>query len=107
MVRSGICTSAFGIKAPIIKEGDNIVDAVIDSVFNATRIHNDIYDIDDKDIIGVTESVVARSLGNYATIDDIAEDVKKKFFGNNLTLVNMIYSRNRFAMILRGIARGT
>ena len=49
---------------------------------------------------------MARSLGNYATIDDIAEDVKKKFFGNNLTLVNMIYSRNRFAMILRGIARG-
>ena len=106
MVRSGICTSAFGIKAPIIKEGDNIVDAVIDSVFNATRIHNDIYDIEDKDIIGITESVVARSFGNYATIDDIAEDVKKKFFGNNLTLVNMIYSRNRFAMILRGIARG-
>ena len=50
MVRSGICTSAFGIKAPIIKEGDNIVDAVIDSVFNATRIHNDIYDIDDNTI---------------------------------------------------------
>lgn len=112
MNKEHICTSAYGIKAPIIREGDNLADIVVNCVLDATKTEtNSIssYDIDDKDIIGVTESVIARSLGLYATIDDIANDVREKFKDSSngvLVLYNMIYSRNRFAMILRGIARG-
>lgn len=114
-----IGTKSIGIKAPLIKKGDNIVDAVVDSVLKATEKHptyNEImfsdkkeitYDLNDKDIIGITESVVARSQGNYVTIDEIANEIKSKF-GEHKTidLIYPIYSRNRFAMILKGIARG-
>lgn len=103
-------TQSIGIKAPLIKEGDNIVEIVVNSVLDATRKSNgkDVwYDINDKDIIGVTESVIARSQGNYVTIDEIADEIKTKF-GERQTidLICPIYSRNRFAMILKGIARG-
>ena len=92
---------SIGIKTPLIREGDDIVSIVIDSVLK-TNIK-----LNNKDIIGITESVIARSTGNFVTVDDIAEDVKSKF-GEDATvcLINPIYSRNRFAMILKGIARG-
>lgn len=93
---------AYGIKCPIIREGDNIVKVVVDTVMN------NIEDVKDNDIIGVTESVVARSKGLYVTVDEIADDVRKKLDGaTNVVLVHPIYSRNRFSMILKGIARAT
>lgn len=113
-----IGTKSIGIKAPLIKKGDNIVDAVVDSVLRATEnrlTYNEImfgnkevtYNLNDKDVIGITESVVARSQGNYVTIDEIADDVKR-LFGEDavIEIIEPIYSRNRFAMILKGIARG-
>ena len=113
-----IGTKSIGIKAPLIKEGDNIVDIVVDSVLKATENHltyseimlgkdNVTYDLNDKDIIGITESAIARSQGNYATIDDIASDIKEKYgVDATIDVIEPIYSRNRFAMILKGIARG-
>lgn len=107
---NNIGTKSIGIKAPLIKEGDDIVKIVVDSVLNAVSSHyyGDVtYNLEDKDIIGITESVVARSQGNYVTIDEIADEIKLKF-GEHQTidLICPIYSRNRFAMILKGIARG-
>lgn len=113
-----IGTKSIGIKAPLIKEGDNIVDIVVNSVLKATENHltyseimlgkdNVTYDLNDKDIIGITESAIARSQGNYATIDDIASDIKEKYgVDATIDVIEPIYSRNRFAMILKGIARG-
>jgi len=92
--------SSTGLIAPIIREGDDLCQIVCDTVLNA------IDNIEDRDIIGITESVVARAQGNYVTVDEVAEDIKKKF--NNpetILLYNPIYSRNRFAMILKAIAR--
>lgn len=92
--------SSTGLIAPIIREGDDLCQIVCDTVLNA------IDNIEDKDIIGITESVVARSQGNYVTVDEVAEDIKKKF--NNPEKIHVykpIYSRNRFAMILKAIAR--
>lgn len=108
---SNIGTKSIGIKAPLVKKGDNIVNIVVDSVLQATicplLTNPPMYDLNDGDIIGVTESVVARSQGNYVSIDDIAEDIVSKY-GKYATidLIEPIYSRNRFAMILKGIARG-
>lgn len=107
---NNIGTQSIGIKAPLIKEGDDIVKIVVDSVLNAVSSHyyGDVtYNLEDKDIIGITESVVARSQGNYVAIDEIASEIKLKF-GEHQTidLICPIYSRNRFAMILKGIARG-
>ena len=110
-------TQSIGIKAPLIKEGDDIVGIVVNSVLNATRIAppngtiwlypENHYDLNDKDIIGITESVIARSQGNYVTIDDIAIDIKEKYgIDATIDVIEPIYSRNRFAMILKGIARG-
>lgn len=94
-----------GIKCPIIRSGDNLAQIVADSVLAAT--HNG-DDLSDKDVIGITESVIARAANLYVTVDEIAEDVKR-IFGNpdEVTLINPIYSRNRFSMILKGIARAT
>ena len=94
---------SMGVKCPIIREGDDIANIVVDSLLGATT---GVYSINDKDIIGITESVVARSQGNYVTVDEIANDIKK-VMGNPevITLDNCIYSRNRFAMILKAIAR--
>lgn len=92
--------SSTGLIAPIIREGDDLCQIVCDTVLNA------IDNIEDRDIIGITESVVARAQGNYVTVDEVAEDIKKKFNNPEIILVyNPIYSRNRFAMILKAIAR--
>ena len=92
-----------GIIAPFVREGDDIVKIATESILEAT---DDGKEIKDKDVYGITESIVARSAGLYVTVDDIAEDIKKKF-GDNATicLTDMIYSRNRFGIVLRGIAR--
>lgn len=102
---------SMGIKTPIIREGDNIVKIVTDSVLDATfnydeRTKKYWYDISDKDVIGVTESVVARSIGNYVSLDEIAAELENRFGpGKTYLLDSPIYSRNRFSMILKGIAR--
>ncbi len=95
-----------GLTCPIIREGDNLAAIVVESVLDAIRMPNNKFDICDRAVVGITESVVARSQGNYVTVDDIAADVKVKC-GENATIyiLNPIYSRNRFAIILRGIAR--
>ena len=93
-----------GIRTPIINEGDDLIQIVTDSVIKASRVEG--FDIKDRDIIGITESVVARAQGNYATIDDIAEDVRSKFGKSAIGVIFPILSRNRFAVCLRGIAKG-
>lgn len=98
-------TVARGLRAPIVKKGDNIVDVVVDTVLKASEAEN--FSIDDKDIVAVTESVVARTQGNYANIDDIAKDINKKFGEDSIGVIFPILSRNRFAICLRGIAKGT
>ena len=97
-------TVSRGIRAPIIKSGDDIVEIVVDSVLQAANEGG--YSIKDKDIVGMTEAIVARAQGNYATIDDIASDVKAKFGGQTVGVIFPILSRNRFAICLRGIAKG-
>ncbi len=97
-------TISRGIKAPIIREGDDIVKIVADSVLAAAE--QDGFKLQEKDVIAVTEAVVARADGNYATTDDIAADVKAKLGGGTVGVVFPILSRNRFAICLRGIARG-
>ena len=99
-----IGTMAIGIKAPIIKKGDNLVDIVVDSVIKATT-ENSIA-LCDRDIIAVTEAVVGKTQGNYATTDQIAEDVKNKFKDKTVGLVFPILSRNRFSLLLKGISKG-
>ena len=92
-----------GIRTPIIKDGDNLKQIVIDSVLNASKEEN--FTFNDRDIIAITEAVLGISTGNYATIDDIATDVKNKFNGNHIGIVFPILSRNRFAVCLRAFAR--
>ena len=93
-----------GIRCPIIREGDNLVKIVTDSVLEAAESEG--FALRDRDVIAVTESVVARSQGNYASIDDIAKDVKAKLGGGTIGVIFPILSRNRFAICLRGIAKG-
>ncbi len=97
-------TISRGLKAPIIRQGDNIVDIVTETVLEAARC--DGYEIRNRDIVAMTEAIVARAQGNYATVDDIAEDVRRKFGGGTVGVIFPILSRNRFAICLRGIARG-
>lgn len=92
-----------GIRTPIIKEGDNLKQIVVDSVLNASKQEN--FEFNDRDIIAITEAVVGISTGNYATIDDIATDVKNKFNKRHIGLVFPILSRNRFAVCLKAFAR--
>ena len=92
-----------GIRTPIIKEGDNLKQIVIDSVLEASRQEK--FSFNDRDIIAITEAVVGISTGNYATVDDIAEDVKDKFLGSHIGIVFPILSRNRFAVCLKAFAR--
>ena len=94
-----------GIRTGVIKRGDNLEKIVVDSVMNASS--NDNFEIRDKDIIAVTEAVVGIATGNYASVDDIASDIRNKFPNNEVGIVFPILSRNRFSMILKGIARGT
>ncbi len=93
-----IGTGAYGIRAPIIKEGDNLVDIVVQSVLQSGL------ELRDHDVIGVTEAVVARAQGNYVTTDDIAGDINELFSGK-IGIVFPILSRNRFAIALKGIAK--
>ena len=94
-----------GIRTGVIKRGDNLEKIVVDSVMNASS--NDNFEIRDKDIIAVTEAVVGIATGNYVSVDDIASDIRNKFPNNEVGIVFPILSRNRFSMILKGIARGT
>ncbi len=96
-------TISRGIKAPIIREGDDIVKIVADSVLKATK--EDGFELHERDVVAVTEAVVARADGNYCTVDDISADVQEKL-GDTIGVVFPIMSRNRFAICLRGIARG-
>ncbi len=93
-----------GIRAPIIKEGDDIVSIVAESVLAASKEEG--FSVRPRDVIGVTEAVVARAQGNYCTTADIAADVRAKFGGGTVGVIFPILSRNRFAICLRGIARG-
>ncbi|NEZ44807.1 MULTISPECIES: coenzyme F420-0:L-glutamate ligase [Paenibacillus] len=93
-----------GLRCPIINQGDSIEDIVVDSVLKASEAEG--FHIQDKDIVTVTESIVARAQGNYATIDHIAQDVRAKFGDATVGVIFPILSRNRFAICLRGIAKG-
>ena len=98
-------TVSRGVRAPIIRNGDNIVDIVTESVLEASRVEG--VPFHDRDIVAMTEAVVARAQGNYATVDDIATDIKNKFGGETVGVIFPILSRNRFAICLRGIAKGS
>ena len=97
-------TISRGIRAPIIRQGDDIVSIVVDSVLETAQKEG--FTLHDRDVVAVTEAVVARADGNYCTTDDIARDVQRKL-GGTVGVVFPILSRNRFAICLRGIARGT
>ena len=98
-------TVSRGIRAPIIRSGDDLAQIVTDSVLEAAA--EDGFAIRDRDIVAMTEAIVARAQGNYATVDDIARDVRAKLGGGTVGVIFPILSRNRFAVCLRGIARGT
>lgn len=93
-----------GLRGPIINNGDNIEEIVVETVLNAASVEG--FSIEDRDIVTVTESIVARAQGNYATIDNIASDIKAKFGEETVGVIFPILSRNRFANCLRGIAKG-
>lgn len=93
-----------GIRAPIIREGDALASIVTECVVNASREAG--FDFHDRDVVAVTESVVARAAGNYASVEDIAEDIRRQFACDHLGVVFPITSRNRFAIVLRGVAKG-
>lgn len=99
MVRT-IGTASYGLRAPIVKQGDDLVKIVVDTVLNSGL------EIKDKDVLGITESIVARNQGNYVTIDEVAEEIRKMSNSADVIFIDRpIYSRNRFAMILKAIAR--
>ena len=97
-------TVSRGIRCPIIREGDNLSEIVTESVLGAAEIEG--FSLNDRDVISMTESIVARAQGNYATVDDIAADVKAKFGDNTVGVIFPILSRNRFSICLKGIAKG-
>ena len=99
-----IGTISRGVRAPIIKSGDDLAQIVTDAVIEAAKDGG--YEIKDRDIVAMTESIVARAQGNYASVEDIATDVKNKFGGETVGVIFPILSRNRFAICLRGIAMG-
>ena len=96
-------TVSRGIRCPIIREGDNLAKIVADSVLEAAQYEG--FEMRDKDVISITESIVARAQGNYASVDDIAADVKAKLGSDTVGVIFPILSRNRFAICLRGIAK--
>ena len=98
-------TISRGIRCPIIREGDDLAQIIVDSVLTAGE--SDDFRLNDRDVVAVTESVVARAQGNYASVDAIAKDVKAKLGGETVGVIFPILSRNRFAICLRGIARGS
>ena len=97
-------TVSRGIRCPIIREGDDLPGIVTDSVLEAAEYEG--FELRDRDVISITESIVARAQGNYASIDDIAADVKAKLGGETIGVIFPILSRNRFAICLKGIAKG-
>lgn len=97
-------TVSRGIRGPIIREGDDLAKIVVRSVLEAAESEG--YELRDRDVVAVTESVVARAQGNYASVDAIAADVRAKLGGDTIGVIFPILSRNRFAICLRGIARG-
>ncbi len=103
-MKRNVGTVSRGIRGPIVREGDNIADIVVESVLKAAS--TDGFEIRDRDIVCVTESVVARAQGNYASVDAIAKDVKEKTGGETVGIIQPILSRNRFAVCLKGMARG-
>ena len=98
-------TVSRGIKLPIIKQGDDLVSIVVGNVLEAAKEAP--FELHDRDVIAITESVVARCQGNYASVDDIAADIKNKFPTGELGVIFPILSRNRFAILLKGFARGS
>ena len=99
-----IGTVSRGVRAPIIRSGDDLVEIVTNSVLEAAA--DDGFAIRDRDVVAMTEAIVARAQGNYAKVDDIAEDVRVKLGGETIGVIFPILSRNRFAICLRGIAKG-
>lgn len=97
-------TISRGIRGPIIRQGDNLANIVTESVLDAAKEEG--FELRDKDVICITESIVARAQGNYCTVENIAEDVKEKLGGETIGVILPILSRNRFAICLRGIAMG-
>ncbi len=97
-------TVSRGVRCPIIREGDNLVDITVDSVIEAAESEG--FELRDRDVVGITESIVARAQGNYVTVQDIATDVKAKLGGETVGVIFPILSRNRFAINLKGIAMG-
>ena len=97
-------TVSMGIRAPIIRSGDNLVEIVTQSVMEAVK--DGALTVRDRDVVAMTEAIVARAQGNYAAVDDIAADVKAKLGGETVGVIFPILSRNRFAICLRGIAKG-
>lgn len=97
-------TISRGIRAPIIKQGDDLVKITADCVVNASIEHG--FPLNDKDVVAVTEAVLARAQGNYATTEQIAKDISEKFGDKTVGLILPIFSRNRFSMVLKGIAKG-
>ena len=97
-------TVSRGLRAPIIRSGDNLVDIVTSTLYEASA--SDGFAIKDRDIIAMTEAIVARAQGNYASVDDIAADIRAKFSGGVVGVIFPILSRNRFSVCLKGIAKG-
>ena len=97
-------TVSRGIRCPIFREGDDLATLVVDSVLAAAESEG--FAMRDRDVISITESVVARVQGNYASVEDIAADVRAKLGGGTVGVIFPILSRNRFAICLRGIAKG-
>lgn len=98
-------TVSRGLRAPIFKEGDNVPEIVLDTIIKASKAEG--FEIRNNDIVSITESVIARAQGNYATIEQIATDINNKFKGEEVGIVFPILSRNRFAVSLQGIAKGS
>ncbi len=101
-----IGTVSRGIRLPVLMEGDDIVTIVVNSILEASTSPYEPFAIRDRDIVGVTESLLARAQGNYVSIDDIAEDVRRKMPEGDIAVLFPIMSRNRFYPLLKGIARG-
>ena len=97
-------TISRGIRCPIIREGDNLVDIAVTSVMEAAESEG--FSLRDRDVIALTESIVARAQGNYASVQDIADDVRAKLGGGTIGVIFPITSRNRFAIVLKGLAMG-
>ena len=93
-----------GIRLPILKKGDDLAFHVVDSLLKASKSEN--FEFHDRDVVAITESIVARTQGNYCSVDDIGEDVRRKTGGDEVAVIFPILSRNRFSVLLKGIAKG-